>query len=235
MMNKQANILTFAPHPLDTDMGMGGSIVRWIREEGKTVVSVVCTNGDKGSSDPDMLPEELMKIREQEELNAAKLLGIKEVIFLRYPDLGLVYTPEFRRDVLRLILEYRPEIVATCDPYERYISNPDHRITGQLVMDAVWPCAQAPNTYRDLLKQGYQLHRVKQILLWNPTEPNYSRDISATFDIKLAALSCHKSQIGDPIEATFVEFLTNLSLKAAQGTEYKKGEAFHRLDVLQRL
>jgi LmbE family N-acetylglucosaminyl deacetylase len=235
MNERQADILTFAPHPLDTDMGMGGSIVRWTREEGKSVVSVVCTNGDKGSSDPDMLPDELMKTREQEQLQAAKLLGIKEVIFLRYPDLGLVYTPEFRNDVLRLILEYRPEIVATCDPYEKYLSSPDHRITGQFVMDAVWPCALAPNNYRDLLKQGYKLHKVKQVLLWNPSEPNYCRDISTTFDIKLAALSCHGSQVGSPVEETFVEYLTNLSIKAAQGQDYKRGEAFHRLDVYQRL
>jgi LmbE family N-acetylglucosaminyl deacetylase len=235
MNNKKCDILTFAPHPLDTDMGIGGSIVRWTREEGKTVVSVICTNGDKGSSDPDMLPEDLVKIREQEQSNGARLLGVKEVIFLRHPDLGLAYTPEFREEIVRLVLEYRPEIVATCDPYERYISSPDHRLTGQLVMDAVWPCAHAPNTYRDLLKQGYQLHKVKQMLLWNPTEPNYARDITGVFDTKLAALSCHKSQVGDPVEATFVEYLRSLAVKSAQGQDYKLGEAFHSMDVFQRL
>ena len=234
MSRKIADILAFAPHPIDIEMGMGGTIAHFIRE-GKTVVYAICTNGDKASSDPNMLPQELAVIRKQEQLDSAKLLGVQEVIFLHYPDLNLRYTPEFRKDILRLILEYRPKIVATCDPYERYISNPDHRITGRVVMDAVWPCALAPNTYRDLLKQGYELHKVKEVLLWATKEPNYYYDITDTFEIKMAALSCHKSQVGDPPEAEFVELATSLSKNAAQGQKYKLGEAFHRLEVLQRL
>ena len=234
MKKKAAEVLAFAPHPLDIEMGMGGTIARLIRE-GKNVVYVICTNGDKASSDPNMMPQELAVIRRQEQLNAAKLLGVGEVIFLNYPDLSLTYTPEFRKDILRLILEYRPEIVATCDPYERYLSNPDHRITGQVVMDAVWPCALAPNTYRDLLRQGYELHRVKEVLLWATEEPNYYCNIADTFDIKMAALSCHKSQVGDPTETEFIELVTGLNTKAALGQRYKLAEAFHRLEVLQRL
>lgn len=233
-MKKSADILAFAPHPLDIEMGMGGTIACFI-QEGKNVVYVICTNGDKASSDPNMMPQELAIIRKQEQLNAAKLLGIGEVIFLNYPDLNLSYSPEFRKDILRLILEYRPETVATCDPYERYISNPDHRITGQIVLDAVWPCALAPNTYRDLLRQGYELHKVKEVLLWATEEPNYYCDITDNFDTKIAALSCHKSQVGDPPETEFIELVTGINTEAAAGKHYKLGEAFHRLEVLQRL
>lgn len=234
MKKKTADILAFAPHPLDIEMGMGGTIARFIRE-GKNVVYVICTNGDKASSDPDMMPEKLAVIRKQEQLNAAQLLGVEEVIFLNYPDLNLSYSPEFRNNILRLILEYRPETVATCDPYERYLSNPDHRITGQIVLDAVWPCALAPNTYRDLLRQGYKLHKVQEMLLWATEEPNYYCNITDTFDTKMAALSCYKSQVGDPPETEFIELVTGLNTKDAAGKNYKLGEAFHRLEVLQRL
>ncbi len=233
-MKKSADILAFAPHPLDIEMGMGGTIASFLRE-GKSVVYVVCTNGDKASSDPAMMPEELAVIRKQEQLEAAKLMGIEEVIFLDHPDLNLSYTPEFRKEIIGLILAYRPEIVATCDPYQRYISNPDHRVTGQIVMDAVWPCAQAPNTYRDLLSQGYELHKVKEVLLWQTEEPNYYPDISDTFDIKMAALSCYKSQVGDPPDDSFVEMATEFSKKAAEGKEYKYGESLRRLEVPPRL
>lgn len=234
MKNKAADILAFAPHPLDIEMGMGGTIAQFIRA-GKNVVYVIVTNGDKATSDPDMMPEELSVIRKQEQLAAAKILGISELIFLHYPDLSLSYTPGFRKDIIKLILEYRPETVATCDPYESYLSNPDHRVTGQVVMDAVWPCALAPNTYRDLLRQGYELHKVKELLLWATEEPNYFRDITDTFDIKMAALSCHKSQVGDPPDAEFIELVTGVSNRAAQGKEYKLGEALRRLEVMQRL
>jgi len=236
MRDKAVYMLAFSPHPIDTEWGIGGTVARMTRE-GKEVVYVVCTNGDKGSSDPDMKPEKLAKIREQEQLAAAKVLGVREVIFLRYPDLGLEDTPEFRKEVLRLILGYRPEVVATCDPNQnmRYFNNRDHRILGRLVLDAVWPTAQAPNTYRDLLEQGFQLHRVKEVLLWQTSEPNYKVDISDTFDIKMAAFRCHKSQIGDPVEPEFANRILQGARTVAEGENYKLGEVFHRAEVPPRL
>lgn len=234
MSKKAVDILAFAPHPLDIEMGMGGKLTHWIRE-GKEIVYVICTNGDKASSDPDLLPQELAVIRKNEQLEAAEYLGVEEVIFLNYPDLGLSYTPEYRNDIIRLILEYRPHTVATCDPYQRYLCNPDHRVTGQIVMDAVWPCALAPNTYRPLLRQGYELHRVQEVLLWAPEEPNYCLDITDVFENKLKVLSYFKSQIGDPMEDEFIQYATKYAENAAESQSYEMGEAFHRLEVLQRL
>jgi LmbE family N-acetylglucosaminyl deacetylase len=90
-------------------------VVKWVREQ-KEVAYVVCTNGDKGSSDPDMIPEKLAGIREAEQLAAAELLGVKEVVFLRYDDQSLEDTPEFRKELVRQIRIFRPEIVVTSDP-----------------------------------------------------------------------------------------------------------------------
>ena len=227
-------MLAFAPHPLDAEMGMGGTMAHLIRE-GKEIVLVICTNGDKGSSDPQMKPEKLAKMREGEQLAAAKVLGIKEVKFLSHLDLTLRIFAEFRKEILSLILSYRPEVVATCDPYQRYLSNRDHRVLGRVVMDAVWPFALAPNTYPDLQEKGLQLHKVKEVLLWQTEEPNYLRDVGDVFDTKLAALACHKSQIGDPMEDNFVEYLRQYSIRAAKGQNYNLGESFHRLQVMQRL
>jgi len=234
MKNGLVHILAFAPHPIDADLGMGGMIKR-AAEQGKEIVLVICTNGDKGSSDLDMLPEKLVEIREKEQLESAKILGIKEVKFLRHPDLSLEDSPDFRKELLGLILEYRPEIVATCDPYQTYLSNRDHRVLGRVVMDAVWPCALSPNTYRDLLQKGYQLHKVKEVFLWQTENPNYRMNISDLYDIKLKALACHGSQIGDPMEEGFKEYLLQYSRTAAAGESYTLGESFHRLEVLQRL
>ena len=236
MKDRAVYMLAFSPHPIDTEWGIGGTVAR-MTKEGKEVVYVVCTNGDKGSSDPDLLPEELARIREKEQLEAAKILGVKEVIFLRHPDLGLEYTLEFRKEVLRLILGYRPEIVATCDPYQNmhYFNNRDHRILGRLVLDSVWPAAQAPNTYRDLLAEGYKLHRVKEVLLWQTSDPNYKVDISDTFETKMAAFRCHKSQIGDPVEPEFADRILESAKKIAEGESYELGEVFHRQEVPPRL
>jgi LmbE family N-acetylglucosaminyl deacetylase len=203
--------------------------------EGKEVVYVVCTNGDKGSSDPNIKTEELAKTREQEQSAAAKILGIKEVVYLRYPDLTLEYTPAFRHQILRLILKYRPEVVVTCDPdFPPKLSNPDHRVTGRAVMDAVWPYAQAPNTFPDLQAEGLQLHKVKEIWLWQTAAPNLRSDISDTFQIKMEAVKCHWSQIG-VLPAGWEGRTYERAVQAAKGENFKAAETFLRVEVLQRL
>ena len=234
MVDNPVYALAISPHPFDNDWGMAGTVARWIRE-GKDVVYVICTNGDKGTSDPDWKPEDLAKTREKEQMEAAGILGVKEVIFLRHPDLGLEYTPEFRKEILKLILTYRPEIVSTCDPYFMpYMSSPDHRVCGRVVLDAVWPLALAPNAYRDLLDQGLQLHKVKQVLLWATGQTNCSYDITATFETKMEAVRCHDSQV-KVLPSGWYERLVERHRAAAKGEEYTLAEAFQRLDVLQRL
>jgi len=233
--NKSSYLLAFSPHPIDTELGISGTIVR-LTKEGKEVVYVICTNGDKGSSDPKLSAEKLAVTREREQKAAAKILGVKEVVFLRHPDLGLEETPEFRKEILKLILEYRPEVVATCDPYHRlYFSNRDHRVLGRVVLDNVWPTAQAPNAYPDLQKQGYALHRVKEVWLWQSDQPNLFKDITATFELKKEALKCHASQRGAPENPGFDAQVMERAMTAAKGQDYKYGEAFLRMEVLQRL
>ena len=236
MKNEAIHAMVISPHPADPEFGIGGTVARWTRE-GKEVVYVICTNGDKGTSLPELMPEELAKIRKQEQLKAAGLVGVKNVIFLPHPDLELEDTPELKKEILRLILMYRPTIVATCDPnYSKFTSNPDHRVAGRVALDVVWPMALAPNTYRDLLKEGLKLHRVKEMLLWQTAEPNYYSDISDTYDIKMAACRCHESQIGAQGNAPdFADRLTDMAKTAAKAGNYKWAEAFHRMEVLQRL
>ena len=50
-MTEQAHALVVMPHPDDVESRMGGTVARWTRE-GKDVIYVVCTNGDKGTNDP---------------------------------------------------------------------------------------------------------------------------------------------------------------------------------------
>jgi len=231
-MTKPADVMVFTPHPDDAEFGVAGTVARWIRE-GKDVIYVVCTNGDKGTSDINMKPAELARIREQEQLAAAKLLGVREVIFLRYPDQALEDTPAFRKEMVRLIRIYQPETVVTADPYRRYLWHRDHRITGRVVLDAIFPYARDIHAYPDLLEQGFQPHKVKEVLLWGSEEPNYYSDITDTFDIKVAALRCHKSQVGNNPSTELEERMRQRCKMMAEGEDYELGEAFHRLEIRQ--
>lgn len=230
MKTKPVHAMVVTPHPDDAEYGVAGTVARWVRED-KQIVYVVCTNGDKGTSDVNMEPEELAQTREKEQMAAAKVLGVREVIFLRYPDQSLEDTPEFRKSLVRLIRMYKPEVMVTADPYRRYIWHRDHRITGQVVLDAVFPYARDCLSYPDLLKEDLHPHKVREIFLWGSEDINYQSDITETFHLKLAALRCHESQVGHIPPRELEEWLRERHEKMAQGGEFRLAEAFHRVEI----
>ncbi len=222
--------MVVSPHPDDAEFGAAGTVARWTRES-KNVVYVICTDGSKGANDRDIKPEALVEIREAEQKEAARVLGVEEVVFLRYPDQGLEDTPEFRKDLVREIRKYRPEVVVTADPYRRYIWHRDHRITGQVVLDAVFPFARDHLAYPDLLEEGLEPHKVKEMLFWGADEANFRSDVTDTFELKMTALRCHKSQIDQFDSPEWIEWLRRRNQAMAEGESFELAEAFHRVEI----
>ena len=231
MKTKLAQVMVVTPHPDDAEYGVAGTVVHWI-SQGKEIIYVVCTNGDKGTSDPSIKPEELAKIREEEQIAAANLLGVREVIFLRHPDQGLEDTSEFRMEIVRLLRTYRPETVVTADPYRRYVWHRDHRITGQVTLDAIFPYARDLFSYPDLMEEGLYPHKVREVLLWGTEDANYRSDITETFHVKLTALRCHGSQVGHIPLQELEKRLRERHGLSAQGENFQLAEAFHRVEIL---
>jgi LmbE family N-acetylglucosaminyl deacetylase len=228
-MENDYYMMVITPHPDDAEFGVAGTVLKLTRE-GKKVVYVVCTNGDKGTSDRNMKPEDLVKIREKEQRAAAKLLGVSKVEFMRYPDQGLEDTPEFRKALVRLIRRYRPEVVVTANPYRKYMWHRDHRITGQVVLDAVFPYARDHLSYPDLLNEGLEPHKVHEVWLWGADDANHHSDVTETFDTKLKALGCHKSQVGN-IPQEMRERLRDWAKMMADGQDFELAEAFYRIQM----
>lgn len=225
----KADIMVISSHPDDAEFGAAGTVARWTRE-GKVAVHVVCTNGDKGTSDPNMPPEKLARIREKEQRAAAKVLGVREVVFLRHPDQSLEDTAEFRKELVRQIRIFRPDTVLASDPYRHpYIWHRDHRIAGQVALDAIYPYARDLLAYPDLWQEGLQPHKVKEVYLWATEDPNYRSDITGTFDIKIAALRCHQSQVGDM--ADLESWMREWAVESAKGEKFELAEAFHYEEV----
>jgi LmbE family N-acetylglucosaminyl deacetylase len=227
-MRDAADILVVAAHPDDAEFGVAGTVARWVRE-GKQVVYLVCTSGEKGTSDRTMAPRRLAAIREEEQKAAAKVLGVKEVVFLGLPDQGLEDTPEFRKMIVRAIRQYRPTTVVTSDPYHRYIWHRDHRIVGQVALDAVFPFARDHLAYPDLLDEGLEPHKVREMLFFGSEDVNYRSDITDTFELKVAALRCHESQVKEirDLEAWVREW----SCSMAESAECELAEAFHLIEI----
>ena len=220
-------------HPDDAEFGCGGSVARWVKE-GKEVTYVILTNGDKGSGDRSMTSERLAKIREEEQRNAALTLGVQRVQFLGHPDGELEDTREVRRDVTAEIRRWRPDLLVTQNPYRTtnlYASHRDHRIAAGVALDCVYPLARDHLSFPELLAQGLEPHKVREVYLMWWENPEVVVDISDTMDLKLKALACHASQMDDfpSVEARVRE--RSAQLGKVKGFAY--AETFNRI-VLPR-
>jgi LmbE family N-acetylglucosaminyl deacetylase len=220
--------MVVAPHPDDAEYGAAGTVAKWTRE-GKQVIYIICTNGDKGTNDPEIKPKQLIEIREKEQRAAAEVLGVRDVVFLGYPDLHLEASFDFVREMVRQIRLYRPKTIVTTDPYRRYVWHRDHRVTGQVVLDAVYPLARNRPAYPELLEEGLEPHKVKELFFWAPEDINYRSDITDTFDLKLAALLCHASQLVEFDSSELEERLKLRCRQFAEGEKFEFAEAFHRV------
>jgi LmbE family N-acetylglucosaminyl deacetylase len=225
-----ADVLVIAAHPDDAEFGAAGTVAKWIGE-GRRVAYLICTSGEKGTTDPALTPAMLVAIREQEQRAAADVLGVREVLFMRQPDQGLEDTAEFRKRIVCMIRTFRPEIVMTSDPYRRYIWHRDHRIIGQVVLDAVFPYARDRLAYPDLLAEGLMPHKVRELYFWGTEDINFRSDITATFDLKIAALRCHVSQVREFNRGDPAEWLRQRCREMAAGESFGLAEGFHRVEA----
>ena len=196
-------ILVILAHPDDPEFFMGATIKRWT-QQGHQVVYYLLTKGDKGTQDRDLPPEELMRSRIVEQNAAAHILGVEEVHFLENPDGFLELTVDLRREVTRIIRKEKPDILVSSDPTNFFpnndasINHPDHRMAGQIVIEAFFPAAGNPKYFPELLDEGFEPHSVKEVWFSLTHQPNAIYDVTETWPIKLAALHQHISQIGDP-------------------------------------
>ena len=226
---QEYDVMIIAPHPDDPEFGIGGTVARWTRE-GRKVIYIICTNGDKGSDDPEITSERLGKIRIAEQKEAALTLGVSEVVFLRHEDQSLEDTADFRKEIVKVIRTYKPHTVAAPDPYRKYVWHRDHRITGQVVLDAVYPFARDRLAYPDLIAGGFETHKVKELLFWGAEQPNFFSDVSHTWELKIAALRCHKSQVGH-FPAAWEDGFKSMHAARAKDKGYELAEAFYRVEL----
>jgi LmbE family N-acetylglucosaminyl deacetylase len=220
--------LVIVAHPDDAEFLCGGAIARWCAE-GWEVNYIVTTNGDMGSRDPEMTREQLAKIRRREQLAAAKALGVKEVVFLGYPDGFLEDTPALRERLAREIKRLRPDVAVTWNPFRTTFTHRDHRLTGQAALDALFPLARNHLGFPEHRDEGLEPHRVNEVLLAGVEQPDYYVDVSDYLDKKIEALRKHKSQIGRGVVRELRKRLEARMADAGREAGYKLAESFRRI------
>jgi len=248
LKNPDYEAMVIGAHPDDDDFGAGGTSALWAKQ-GKKIVWVVMTDGVEGSEVPALIDTELMLTREQEQRMACEVLGVEAVEFLRFPDGHLTNSEAARKAIVRLIRKYRPRVVLTHDPTQHiyapdpiekpddtaYLNHADHRATGNIVLDAIFPAVGNPRSYRELLSEGFPPYQVHELYLFFTGEDNTYIDISETIELKAKALQCHVTQFGP--EANMFEMIRKWGAETAKEGKEKKGfemqyaEAFRRIKL----
>jgi len=214
-------------HPDDAEVQCAGTVALWV-EAGKKVTYVVLTRGDKGSQDPQMTAEALAKMRREEQLRAAKELGVDKVLFLENGDGELEATLERRRALTKIIREHQPEVLVTHDPWMRYQLHPDHRASGTLALDAMIS-ARDRLYFPEQIDEGLKPCRVRRALLFASDQPDFWVDIEATLEKKIRALRLHQSQVSQ--WPNWEEWLRRRAENAGASPGLRFAEPFKRLVV----
>ena len=196
-----AVIGAIAAHPDDIESWCAGTLARCALG-GASIVLLLVTSGEKGTSDPDADPRVVGAAREAEATEAGRRLGLADVEFLRYPDGEVEPNRALRRSLVAWLRRRRPAVVFTHDP-ERplppYVSHMDHRAVGRATLDAIYPLARDPLVFRDQVVAGLSPHRVAEVWLFASAAADVVVEIAGdAWERKIAARLAHASQTPDP-------------------------------------
>lgn len=218
-------LLAIGAHPDDLEFGCS-MMVNKLVNEGYDAYYIIATNGESGCKKKGLTKMERIKIRKNEQVNAAKMVGVKRVYFLNFKDGFLQYTDDLRKKLTLLIKKYKPEFVFSFDPgnkdyYNLNLFHRDHRIIAEASFDA---CFAARNNF---IYPSKDSHSISKIFFFGTNKPNYFINLSGLIDFKLRVLACHKSQFAD-----FEKFKDVFKEYVAKNTKkYKYSEAFRMIDV----
>ena len=222
-------VLVVTPHPDDAEIWCGGTLARWI-SQGAQVYYVLCTDGGRGTEKPGITADELAATRDREQMAAAQLLGVREVVKLGYADGELEDTAEFRKQLVREIRRLRPDVVMATEPYQRsLVWHRDHRVAGQVALDAVFPYARDHLHFGELWsEEGLEPHKTGTILFWGTERPDTYFDIGDTLEQKLAAVQAHQSQVADQPQRGVIDYVLERARDAGAAAGCQYAEPFRK-------
>jgi LmbE family N-acetylglucosaminyl deacetylase len=230
-------VMVVAAHPDDPEFGFGATVAR-MSDQGAAVTYVICTDGSQGGEDPSVPDEELTATRYAEQRAAAAVLGVKDIVFLGFRDGHLQPNVELRRAISREIRKYRPELVLTHTPLRAIdipigASHPDHLAVGEATLAAVYPDARNPRAYPELLQEGLEAHKVKEVWLPGFETPDHFVDATGLIERKIEAIMCHRSQFNRPdMEPDApAKWIRDRMRQAGEQAGYEYAETFKRLET----
>ncbi|MGH2795290.1 MAG: PIG-L deacetylase family protein [Actinomycetota bacterium] len=232
-------VMVIYAHPDDAEFGCSGTCASWAKK-GVEVTYCMVTNGASGSSDPEMTREKLADMRHTEQLAAAEILGIKDVIFMGFEDGYLYPDLELRKAVAREIRKVRPDVIISQDPTNRYfmpyINHPDHIAVGEVVFRSINPDASSGLMFPELWKEeGLEPFKPKALFVMSFSEGEEFVDITDVMELKVKALETHVSQlsewpVGEFIRERNKQIALNAKEKGRSAGEFAESFKLFRLE-----
>jgi LmbE family N-acetylglucosaminyl deacetylase len=228
-----SSVLCVVAHPDDIEYGTAAAVARWTAA-GKTVTYFLLTRGEAGIDT--MHPDEAAAVREQEERDGAKVVGVTEVDFGNHRDGNIVYGLDLRRDIAREIRRRRPDVVITGDYGERFVAGmfnqADHRAVGLGCADA---CADAGNRwiFPELVDEGFEPWNAKRLCFAGSMRPTHFVDVAGHVEQAVASLEAHRAY-NDALPETFPKPAQLVPMILGMGGQAAGRPHALTLDVIER-
>ncbi len=226
------DILVFAVHPDDAELGCSGTILKHIAA-GKKVGIVDLTRGELGSRGT-------AESRDRESADSAVIMGLHARENLGMRDGFFKNDEEHQLQVIRMIRKYRPEIVLSNALHDRH---PDHGRAGDLVYDALF-LSGLPKVMTEMggaRQQAWRPNLLLQYIQDRYIKPDILVDVSDFWEKKMESVRAFKTQFYDPNSneenETYIsspEFLKVIDARAREfgkyiGATYAEGFTCRRL------
>jgi LmbE family N-acetylglucosaminyl deacetylase len=188
--------LCIVAHPDDMEFGAAAAVARWTGQ-GKWVGYTMVTSGEAGIDG--LAPDKCRVVREAEQIESARIVGVDTVDFLHQPDGVLEYGVPLRRLLAAEVRRHRPEIVITGNFQNtfggRNLNQADHIAVGRAVLDAV---RDAGNrwVFPEQIEGGLEpWGGVRAVWAAGSPEGTHAVDTTDTFDAGVESLKAHAAYI----------------------------------------
>lgn len=193
-------VLCVAAHPEDIEIHAGGTISRLVAT-GIQVSYILCTSGNRGTSEKKVTMKEIGALREAEQRRSADILGVTDITFLRHDDGDLQYVGRMlRAEIVQLIRQKRPRTIITHDPFPGNGSQdscaiyPDHLTVGKITFEAAFVAAPSPLFHPGQLVEGVQPHKPDSLYFIMSQRPDTFVEIGKNWETKMTAVHAYESQ-----------------------------------------
>ena len=110
-------------------------------------------------------------------------------------------------DIAREIRRHKPDVLICGNPVRQldgdgWLDHPDHFAAGEAAMAAVFPSARDRLTFPELLEEGLEPHKVREVWVMWGAESDYYVDVTDYIDLAIQALKQHQTQVaGDDVDS----------------------------------